>query len=407
MIIRDFSSALTQLYQGFSALLLTGARQTGKTTLLKHLFGKTHQYVLLENPDTRALAINDPRAFLKKYATRPVIIEEFQYAPELLNYLQGYIDENREQKGFFILTGSQNFSMMKQVSQSLAGRIGIASLYGLSAAEILQSGNLKQQWKNLASREAIAHLIFRGSYPELWNQQLKESDPFINLWMSSYVQTFLERDLRQLAQVGDLNTFEKFLRLSALRTAQVLNVSELASDIGVSPTTCQHWLSLLERAMIIRFVEPMMVNISSRIKKAKKLYFLDTGLASYLMGFRDEQAILQSPQFGQLFETLVYSNFIKQYSAQGLVPSHYYLQTRSKIGVDLIIEQNQQIKLCEIKCRETFRNDLCKQLVATSKELESKYRITSCDLLMLAQPEDQALTTISGCPIQIRNWAHV
>jgi predicted AAA+ superfamily ATPase len=257
----------------FSAVLVLGARQVGKTTLLKHLLAKSHKYVLLEDPDIREIAINDPRAFLKRYPP-PVIIDEFQHAPQLVNYLQGIIDEHRNLKGQYVLTGSQNFQMMEQITQSLAGRIGIFTLYGLSSSELPGK-------RSLTDKKTISEIILRGSYPELWqHNEIKTRD-----WMASYVQTFLERDLRLLAQVGDLMSFEKFLKVTAARTAQVVNLSDLAADCGVSAPTVQKWLSVLERAYIIRLVPPYLNSLTSRVRKANKLYFLDTGLVSYLMGY--------------------------------------------------------------------------------------------------------------------------
>ena len=343
--------------------------------------------MLLEDPDYRELAINDPRSFLKQFSP-PVIIDEFQHAPQLVNYLQGLIDENRELKGQFILTGSQNFQMMEQITQSLAGRIGVLTLYGLSSLEI---GDIN----SLNSNESIAKIILRGSYPELWkNPDLKTRD-----WMSSYVFTFLERDLRQLAQVGDLSSFERFLKVTAARTGQVLNISELAKDCGVSSPTAQKWLSILERAYIIRTVQPYYNNLTSRVRKASKIYFLDTGLASFLMGYRDEGALLQSPHIGPLFETLVYSDFIKRTANLGEIPDHFYLQTKSKVGVDFIISKNQIIDLYEIKFTKTFQNRLAEQLILTAPSLK---KVGSLNLLMPTEKNYQ--TKISNFTVSIKNW---
>ncbi|MFN7729243.1 MAG: ATP-binding protein, partial [Bdellovibrio sp.] len=283
---------MSSYMRSFSAVLVLGARQVGKTTLIRKALAKTHAYVLLEDPDVRELAINDPRSFFKKFPP-PLIIDEFQYAPQLISYLQGLIDENRDMRGQFVLTGSQNFQMMEQVTQSLAGRIGVLTLYGLSSQEINK--------EKIFDSASISQCILRGTYPELWGQpQIKTRE-----WMSSYVQTFLERDLRQLGQVGDLVAFERFLKVSAARTAQVLNISDMAQDCGISPPTAQKWLSILERAYVIRLVQPYFTNLTSRVRKASKLYFLDTGLACYLMGYRDAEVLQQSPHIGPLFETLV------------------------------------------------------------------------------------------------------
>lgn len=394
MILRDFSVVINQAVKEFPAILITGARQVGKTTLVKDCLKKSHQYVLLEDPDVRELAVNDPRAFFKKYHP-PLIIDEFQYAPELLSYLQGIIDDNRKLKGQFVLTGSQNFKMMEKISQSLAGRVGIFPLFGLSSLELLRFG--KNQNINLFSKkEMIADLILRGTYPELWDQpQISTRN-----WMASYVQTFLERDLRLLTHVGDLHSFEKFIRALALRCGQVLNVSDLASDCGVSSPTATKWISVLERAYIIKLVYPFSANLSTRIKKAPKIYFLDTGLASFLMGFREASALTQAPQFGALFENLVYADFIKRNANLGEIPSHYYLQTKSKVGVDFIIEENARLKLFEIKLSETFQNKLAEQLVLTADALSP--RKSSLHLLMLLNEGME--TTVSKKSIRILKW---
>lgn len=359
----------------------------GKTTLLKSHLAKSHKYVLLEDPDYRELAINDPRTFLKQFPP-PLIIDEFQHAPQLVNYLQGLIDDNRDLKGQFVLTGSQNFQMMEQITQSLAGRIGVLTLYGLSSLEI-------KSIDSLTTYESISKLILRGTYPELWkNTEIRTRD-----WMSSYVQTFLERDLRQLAQVGDLATFERFLKVTAARTGQVLNISELAKDCGVSPPTAQKWLSILERAYIIRLVQPYYNNLTSRVRKASKVYFLDTGLASFLMGYRDPKALLQSPQIGALFETLVYSDFVKRTANQGEIPEHFYLQTKSRIGVDFIIQKNQIIDLIEVKFSSTFHNKLAEQLIITAPHFQN---VGTLNLLM---PTEKSFETkIGDFSVSIKNW---
>lgn len=391
MITRDFSESLSSYLRMFPAVLVLGARQVGKTTAIKHLLSKTHKYVLLEDPDLRELAISDPRSFLKQFSP-PVIIDEFQHAPELVNYLQGIIDEKRDLKGQIVLTGSQNFQMMEQISQSLAGRVGILTLYGLSSLEIarvIEGGKLP------TSKEALSKLILRGTYPELWkDQEIRTRD-----WMASYVQTFLERDLRQLAQVGDLASFEKFLKVTAIRTGQVLNVSELASDSGVSPPTAEKWLSILERAYIIKRIGPYLNNLTSRVRKSSKMYFLDAGLAAYLMGFRDADALAQSPHIGALFETLVFSDFVKRNANLGEVPEHYYLQTKSKVGVDLIVQKNQRLDLYEIKFTKTFQSRLTDQLTITASELKN---VNSLNLLMPIETSYE--TKKNDFPIFVKNW---
>ncbi|MBY0383817.1 DUF4143 domain-containing protein, partial [bacterium] len=270
------------------------------------------------------------------------------------------------------------------------GRIGILTMYGLSSLEIKKD--------SVEDRKSICELILRGTYPELWKDtKIKTRD-----WMSSYVQTFLERDLRQLAQVGDLSSFERFLKVTAMRTAQVLNVSELAKDCGISSPTAQKWLSVLERAYIIRTVSPYFNNLTSRVRKASKIYFLDTGLASYLMGFRDSESLLQSPQIGPLFETLVYSDFIKRTANDGEILDHFYLQTKSKVGVDFITQKNQKIDLFEIKFSSTFQNRLEDQLILSSSVLK---KVNSLNLIMPTTKNFE--TKVNGYEIKIKNWSQL
>lgn len=248
---------------------------------------------------------------------------------------------------------------------------------------------------SLTTYESISELILRGTYPELWkNTEIRTRD-----WMSSYVQTFLERDLRQLAQVGDLVAFERFLKVTAARTGQILNISELAKDCGVSPPTAQKWLSILERAYIIRLVQPYYNNLTSRVRKASKIYFLDTGLASFLMGYRDPKALLQSPQIGALFETLVYSDFIKRTANQGEIPENFYLQTKSRVGVDFIIQKNQIIDLFEVKFSKTYQNKLAEQLVITAPHFKNVGTLN-----LLISTEKNFETKIADFSVNIKNW---
>lgn len=389
MINRDFSIVLSEYLDTFPVVLVLGARQVGKTTLLKQKLSKSHRYVLLEDPDIRSLAINDPRLFLERYPP-PLIIDEFQYAPNLVSYLQGLIDQKRSVKGSIVLTGSQNFQMMEQVTQSLAGRIGILTLYGLNSNEA--------QTSLVTDSTQIAELIIRGTYPELWSDKKIKT----RTWMASYVQTFLERDLRQLAQVGDLMSFERFLKATAARAGQVLNVSELAKDSHISSPTAQKWISVLEQAYVIKLVQPYLNNLTSRVRKASKLYFLDTGIASYLMGFQDSNSILNSPYIGPLFENLVYSDFVKRAASAGEIPEHYYLQTKSKVGVDFIIKTNQQLDLFEVKFSQTFHNRLCSQLLITRPELPN---IRSLNLVMMTK--DSFATQIQDQEISVKNWSQM
>lgn len=390
MIKRTISDSLNRYLKSFPVVLVTGSRQVGKTTLVRKMLPK-YKYILLEDPDQRSLALSDPRRFLESNPS-PAIFDEFQNVPNLTAYLQGLVDENRKKSGQFVLTGSQSFIVMEQAIQSLAGRIGILTMYGLSSEELPPSA-LKMD------DHSLGHLILRGTYPELWgNQNINERD-----WYGSYVQTYIERDVRKLANVGDLLAFERFVRVCASRTGQVLNNSDIAADSGVSVPTVQRWLSILQATFLICLVQPFFENLSSRVRKAPKLYFMDTGLAAYLMGFRDASTVIGSPQYGALFETLVYSDFIKKSSAEGEIPEHYYLQTKTKVGADLLVRKNQKFMVIEIKGNKTLTPELATQLVATHSALGKK----TSDYFLVG-PFSKASEFVShGLRIQARPWTEM
>lgn len=385
MIKRHFKFIFERFLKTFPAIILTGARQVGKTNFIKSHYSN-YTYLLLEDPDLRTQALQDPRTFLNRYPP-PVIFDEFQNAPELPSYLQGLIDERRTEKGQYILTGSQNFLMMEQVNQSLAGRAGLITLYGLTTDEINDNNQL--EWN---TSETISHSIFRGFFPELW-QDLTIHPPD---WHKSYINTYLERDIRNLTQVGDLLSFERFVRLCAIRTGQILNISDLARDANISPTTAQRWLSLLRQTYQIHLVEPFYENISSRIRKAPKMYFMDVGLSAHLMGFRDPSLIDGSPQYGALFETLVVTNLIKQFSNAGEIPPHYYLKTPS-LEVDLLVQSQTQWDVYEIKSSRTITPETLVQLHKAKKELRSK---AHSFYLMAPVPEAYPLMGVTIQPWQ-------
>lgn len=395
MYSRDLIQPLERYLNTFPAVLLGGSRQVGKTTLVREFLSRKFRYVLLEDPDLRALAKTDPRTFLERHPP-PVIFDEFQNVPELVSYLQGMIDEHRQTKGMFILTGSQNFLMMEQVSQSLAGRIGILTLYGLNSNELPKAA-LSNDEKSLGA------LLLRGCYPELWatTPQIHPAD-----WYGSYVQTYLEKDIRRLVNVSDLSTFERFLRVCAAHTGQELNISNIANDCGASPTTVTRWISVLEATYLIRTVPPYLTNLSARIRKTPKFYFMDTGLAAYLMGFRDEISLMNSPQKGALFETLVVADIIKKREARGEHFAPYYLQTQSKVGADLVIEDAQKLTWIEIKSSRTLMPALASNLVATAKR--SKNLQQREQHYVLAMPiKEQQVFTLQGVKINALPWYDV
>ncbi|MBI4051235.1 MAG: ATP-binding protein [Elusimicrobia bacterium] len=355
---RSLTRTLSKALKSFPAVVLTGPRQSGKTTLLKALFSKTHTYVSLEDPDIRLRTKEDPLAFLAQYPP-PLIIDEIQYIPELLSFIKTRIDDHRK-PGHWILTGSQNFALMQNVTQSLAGRAAVLSLLPFSYAECVGNAlGAKEgaEWvKNLKSARAIAKSIslgawlLRGSFPEIVSHPKVDRQ----LWCGSYITTYLERDVRNMASIGNLTQFEQFLRLCATRTAQILNLSEMARELGISVPTAKRWLSILEAGYQVYLLYPYYRNLGKRIVKSPKLYFTDTGLASYLLGLNEISTLVHSPSFGPLFETMVVCDFLKRFLHSGQKPPLYYLRSRDGLEVDLVVDLEDRLHLFEIKSAVTI-----------------------------------------------------
>lgn len=372
---RYLENSIIKLSKTFPIILLTGARQVGKTTLLKHLIqsvgGLKHNYVSLDEFEIRSLAKNDPPLFLEQYPA-PLFIDEIQYAPQLLSYLKAEV-ARRQKMGLYWLTGSQQFQLMKNVSESLAGRVGIARLYGISQAEEAEAAFLKEPWsplrvklgKKLAGTSIlqIFKAIIRGSFPRL----LHRNAPGLDAFYGSYVQTYIDRDLRDLVRVHSLSSFEKFIRICAARTATVLNLSEVARDSDVSVNTAKEWLSLLEASNQIFLLRPYYRNLTKRLVKAPKLYFLDTGLAAYLTGWRDASTSARGAFSGQLFETFVLGEIIKSYWHRGIEPRLFYFRTKDKLEIDLLIEKNGKLLPVEIKLSSSVRLDDAKTILFIKK----------------------------------------
>ena len=372
---RILARTIQKAMKSFPAIVVTGPRQSGKATLLKMLFAKSHRFVTLEDPDVRMRAKEDPLRFLEQFRP-PVIIDEIQYVPELLSYIKTKIDQKRR-PGQWLFTGSQNFVLMHGISQSLAGRAAVLSLLPFSFSERIEQGERTKEmvdWlkglnlhQKCESKVSLIELILRGNYPEIASKRSVDRQ----LWCGSYISTYLERDVRNLAQVGDLDQFERFLKLCAIRTGQILNLSELAKEVGMSVPTMKRWLSMLETGHQVYLLYPYYKNLGKRLVKSPKLYFNDTGLASYLLGLNDRGTLINSPNFGNLFETMIVTDFLKRFLHFGQMPSMYYLRTRDGLEVDLVLELGQKLYLFEIKSAMTILPKHASSLSRIASELKS------------------------------------
>lgn len=322
----------------FPVVAILGPRQSGKTTLAKKIFEK-HNYVSLEDVDKRTAAIEDPRTFLQLHRNEfGLIIDEFQYAPDLLSYIQTIVDAEQRQ-GFFILTGSQNFLMNQAISQSLAGRVSLHTLLPLCSKELSDQDLLPEEMETV---------LFKGLYPAVYT---KDTPP-ARLY-SQYIRTYIERDVRQLAHVGDLATFQTFLVMCAERIGQRVNMSEFARECRISDQTVSRWLSILEASYIIFLLHPYEKTLSKRLVKTAKLHFYDPGLACYLLKLKQSD-LATSPKRGNIFESFVISELLKEFYNHGHEPSVYFWQDQANHEVDCIVDLGKRVIALEIKASRTI-----------------------------------------------------
>lgn len=364
---RKLETPLQEALGQFPVVLITGPRQAGKSTLLQHCL-KDYTYVTLDDVLVRNLGESDPALFLQTYKP-PLILDEIQYLPHLLPYIKMKVDQNRQNYGQYALTGSQIFPLMKGVSESLAGRIAIFHLYPLSWRELNSV--------HIFDERHVAEQMLKGFYPEFQIQ------PHLNskFWHSSYLSTYLERDLRRMRNIQDLAQFQKFLILLAARAGQLFNLSEIGKECGISQTTAKDWLMLLQATSIIHLLEPYSRNITKRVVKSPKLFFVDTGLLCYLLRIESVEQLIHSPFGGPIFENMVIMEKIKRFAENGERAPCYFYRTAAGAEIDLLIDQGDSLDAYEIKFSSTPKVEMTHSLVEFGKE----YKLRTCRLLTLRQ----------------------
>lgn len=349
---RALESTLARHLSHFPVVGIAGPRQSGKSTMLLRTLGKKYEYVTFDDFSTLQIFQEDPERFLRLHPG-PVIFDEIQRVPDLFVRLKLLVDKDRRSKGRFILTGSSQFAFMKQVSESLAGRIGLLTLLPFQHSEVPAPRRREAIWK--------------GTYPELVVERYAHRED----WYSSYVETYLTRDVRELGGVGDLRDFRRCLVLLAGRTGQLLNISELARELGVSVNTVKRWISVMEASFIVYLLKPFYANIGKRLVKSPKVYFVDTGLVSFLTGIRTETMFEDGPLAGPLFENYLVSEVLKHATHAGQQPDLSFIRTSNGVEVDLVIDRGSSREFIEVKNTETFRPDFLKAIRSLKRKTDT------------------------------------
>ena len=382
MVERDITTKMLYMASKFPVLTLTGTRQCGKSTLLRNKFGE-YKYVSLEDVDIRDFAINDPRGFLNNYGDH-LIIDEAQYAPKLFSYIQTAVDKKNE-SGMYILSGSHNFLLLESVSQSLAGRTAVMKLTPFSVKEMKSASLLPNN---------LNDWMFTGGFPRIYDKGIQPSD-----YYPSYIQTYIERDVRLIKNIGDLTRFMRFMKLCAARMGQLLNVSSLASECEISVPTLYSWLSILETSYVVFLLRPYYKNYNKRLVKSPKLYFYDTGLACSLLGLTSADQVSTHYLRGEMFENMAVSECVKSFYSQGKEPNIYFWRDSNGNEVDLLVEDGMNLRAYEIKSAATLRSDFFDGLNTFSKL--SKIPEDACAVVYGGDADFQ---TSDGRYISWRNW---